>query len=119
MTRLYIWGARLCLMATVCPPAFAVPPSDGFAEDAQILGVGAGLSCGQWLSSRKGGRSADAEQWVLGFVSGAAVFFANKLMDSDPDAVTAWIDQYCGSYPLSSLHAASSKVVEALMSVER
>src|SRR4051794_16982599 len=80
------------------------------ASQAQVraLGPGVGVSCGVWLEAR-----TDAEgplvfgllSWVLGYISGAAVYgsVGDVLRDTDLDGVATWLDNYCRAHPAEYL----------------
>jgi hypothetical protein len=98
-------------------PAHAVPPG-------QYNGYGAGTqSCGQWLASRLHGQEVLPHQsdanpnnlsWVLGWLSAAGYYLPSALRDTDPDAVAAWVDNYCREHPLEKLQVAAASLVDEL-----
>jgi hypothetical protein len=76
-----------------------------------------GVSCGKWTNTPK--RSPQHEiyrQWVVGFVSG--VNFENAegdfLRNTDSDALTPWIDNYCRQNPLHHITQAMIELVKVL-----
>jgi hypothetical protein len=91
------------------------------AQAAPILGSGA-MSCGKWLANRTGDGLVHQElhfsekQWVLGWLSAASVYNvrASGLRETDADAVTAWVDKYCGEHPLDLIAAAADSLVDEL-----
>jgi hypothetical protein len=88
---------------------------------AQYIGFG-DKSCGTWALERRNQSTAALvySAWVAGYVSG--VNTANVIDNKSPDflkrtdgaAITAWIDNYCSSYPLSTLLDASIKLINTL-----
>ncbi len=79
---------------------------------------GAGLaSCGTWTADRLEKTSLVVEQWVLGFLSGVGLAGQAKGIDplagTDPEAVRAWIDNYCRSNPLKQIYEAAIAFVVA------
>lgn len=78
-----------------------------------VYGHGA-LSCGQWVTRQKEGRSDTVVTWVVAFVSGAGYTAPYTLKKTDADAMTVWIDNYCSANPLDSISNASGRLVDAL-----
>lgn len=81
---------------------------------------GSGIqSCGSWTANRAKGPSAPLfytnSTWVLGFLSG--VGYASPPHDPlhglDAEAVLAWVDNYCGAYPLDNIATAAGAFVIA------
>ena len=70
---------------------------------------GSGVSsCGTWVNDRgRGGAVMYAdEEWVLGFIAGAAWIGPSDLdplHGLDANAVIVWIDNYCQAKPLSRI----------------
>jgi hypothetical protein len=93
----------------------------GSAGDAwakvQILGPGAGTSCGTWLEDRDANRAGVDESWILGFLSGIGYALGERgidpLHDTDHNGVTAWIDNYCRGHPIDLISAAAAALVTA------
>jgi hypothetical protein len=87
------------------------------ATDRMAFGEGVS-SCGAWTQERKRDtqRAQMQRAWVLGFVSGADVYEGLEfLRQTDADAILAWVDNYCGSYPLERIYDAAIKLVEELI----
>jgi len=94
------------------------------------FGVGR-MSCGSWLSARRWSPGdsnlllsdkGEAEQWVLGYVSGVNSYGMTQLAQSknvtegtDGPGMLAWIDQYCHQTPLDSVFDAAVKLVNELI----
>ncbi len=80
---------------------------------AQNVIMGAGVaSCGTWTADQRApkasNRSIQGEQWVLGFLSSAAMSYdIDPLKDVDADGVWAWFDNYCQANPLTSITQAA------------
>jgi hypothetical protein len=82
-----------------------------------------GSSCGKWTQERQS-RSAGAHlsaQWVAAYLSGKN--FESTFLDEqdDPlrgapdfDGLMAWIDNYCGSHPLETVHKAADQLMDEL-----
>jgi hypothetical protein len=91
--------------------------SDDRKGGIEISGWG-GRSCGKWISARSDHPNFFThEEWVLGFLSGAAVYdteqHLNPLSGTDRYAVVAWIDKYCRDHPLKLvIEAAQAFVME-------
>jgi hypothetical protein len=71
-----------------------------------VRGYGAGAaSCGRWLaSSQNSTERIVIGMWVLSWVSAANYYKAHgELKDTDPDAITAWLDKYCHDQPLDDI----------------
>jgi hypothetical protein len=97
------------LAALMVSPIFAAA-----GQSVTLTGLGTG-PCGTWTAVRHDRKAADAEQWVVGFLSGAAVFSKDlaPLNGVDADAVWAWIDRYCRAHPLDALSEAGKSFVVA------
>ena len=87
---------------------------------AAFVEIGAGLdSCGTWTADRRspGGSAAlQDEQWVLGFLTGAAdigPIDADPMRDVDAHAIWAWIDNYCRAKPLDKIIKAAEAFYRA------
>jgi hypothetical protein len=94
-------------------------------QGVQVYGPMPSPSCGAWTAARTS-RSGDTiayEYWLMGFVSGRNWFepSANGGVRSanDPQALEAWVDEYCKAHPLDNLVAASLKLVDELRRRER
>jgi hypothetical protein len=77
-----------------------------------VGGVGL-MSCGSWTAHR----SLNAQQWVLGFLSGVGLAGQADAIDplsgTDAEAVWAWIDNYCRSNPLKQIADAAVAFIVA------
>jgi hypothetical protein len=97
--------------------AAAIQATAGTAGTGRITVYGAGTgSCGKWLAS-----STDVEDrllkvnWVLGWVSAAGHYEVHgDLKETDSDAITAWVDNYCRGSPLKDISDAAAALVRAL-----
>jgi hypothetical protein len=85
---------------------FTVSLMTGQMEANAYSANGSGtLSCGSWTANRRAGADSalQAEQWVLGFLSGIGFVSQNgddPLKHTDPDGVWGWMDNYCGDHPI-------------------
>ena len=80
------------------------------------LDYGAGQqSCGAWTShfSSPGYHTVD-QQWLLGFVSGTS-YEGTVLSETDGNAITAWVDNYCAQHPLDNVATAAGRLVDVLV----
>ena len=93
---------------------------------APIRGSGA-TSCGSWLKERRNGTYAIDLNWILGFVSAYnhyiyldSVTSGNGIFGSaDPEAVAAWMDNYCNANPLSTPYSGSVELIEELRKMKK
>lgn len=84
------------------------------AEKVVVIGAG-GVSCGTWTANRNQPIGGLHEQWLEGFVSGAAIMSGKDLIrGTDGDALYAWADNYCLAHPLDSLSDAAIALVRTL-----
>ena len=89
-----------------------------------IKGSGA-KSCGSWLKERRNGTYALDLNWILGFISAYNHYIDNEshsngvFGSADPEAVAAWMDNYCGENPLSNPYTGSVKLIEELREKRR
>jgi hypothetical protein len=89
------------------------------AASAQtIRGVGA-RPCAEWSQARHGGgRDYEAEQWVLGYLSGVnagATAHGGALLTGNEGTIFAEVDNYCGSHQADMIWAA----VKAYLAMSR
>ena len=77
-----------------------------------IRGVGA-RPCAEWLQARgDNGRDFEAEQWTLGYLSGANAAREGALFRAtDEKAIFASVDAYCGAHPQDMLWNAVKSVL--------
>lgn len=78
------------------------------AQGATVAGAGAGVSCGRWTAMRHQSAYASTglEIWVLGFLSGVAIFGADgqdPLATTDAEGVFGSMDDYCRTRPTMPL----------------
>jgi hypothetical protein len=89
----------------------ATPPADA---DVQVIGAGL-TPCWSWTADRAARSYAEVgdEQWVVGYLSAAAVWAPNlkPLRGVDAEAVFAWMDNYCRAHPLVILGEAAKAFV--------
>jgi len=87
---------RLTLVLLLCLPA-------GIARAQMIRGAG-GRPCADWVQARRGGgRDFEAEQWALGYLSGAAVAAGSHASVPEEKTIYASIDGYCGAHEADPL----------------
>jgi len=81
-----------------------------------MVGYGAGgPSCGKWLAERKGTNWYTMGQWLLGWLTAAGYYnVRGGLRETDSDAATAWVDNYCREHPLDNLVVAPGHLVDEL-----
>lgn len=79
------------------------------AKAVTIMGTGV-ESCGTWLQHRSEGPYGDL-QWVLGYLSGAAMWGSKDSLRWDANAVWYWLDNYCQTHPVSNLSDALSAYI--------
>ena len=76
------------------------------ARTVNILGTGTS-SCGFWLELRTVRTADTPQQWVLGYLSGKAIWTGNDLLkDVDAFAVWYWLDNYCKDHPTNTIEQA-------------
>jgi hypothetical protein len=82
-------------------------------------GIGA-ASCGVWVKDRQG-KSIEAvtaarqdEQWVVGFISGAAYGgVGDPLAGTDAAGAWTWIDRYCAANRAAPIISAAQAFIRA------
>jgi len=85
------------------------------AKTVTVGGVSA-ASCGVWMATRRDHSASGHEQWILGYLSGAADNTSgrvNPLERLDYYAVTAWMDNYCQAHPLDDMLKAGRSFIVA------
>jgi hypothetical protein len=100
-----------CLMLV-----FAALAANGASGQQTYTAIGAGnSSCGAWTMERRPPYDGAAlnTQWVVGFLSGVGFMGKSEGVDPlrgvvDPNAVVAWIDNWCSSHPLNSIAEAAA-----------
>jgi hypothetical protein len=77
------------------------PAQDAKSQAVRTAGAGSIERCDRWLKARKSRNFSDLGNWALGFISGVAIYTEslNPLERIEPDAVLAWLDQYCQRRP--------------------
>jgi hypothetical protein len=110
---------RAWLLALV----LALPAASATAESVRIFGSG-NDTCGAYLKAHQPSRSTvgfSEDNWIMGYV---AAFETSELngshhlaiaMDQDPDALVAWITNYCREHPLDPIYEASDSLVAELI----
>jgi hypothetical protein len=113
-------AAILAISIATAAIAEPLPPAQD-QEGVIAFGIG-GRSCGNWTQWRQS-KSVNAglsTQWVAGFLSGKNTQsdFSNPqddpLRGADFAGLMAWIDNYCSSHPLESIHAAANMLMDEL-----
>ncbi len=103
-------------------------PSAGSRQDGTVAvyGQGVSVSCGAWTEDRAtaiaGGSTRAANMswtWVVGYVSGAGVWFDGRIAETDSDAIRAFVDKHCRENPLDRLVDASNALVRTLNPKDR
>ncbi|MBB1361835.1 MULTISPECIES: hypothetical protein [unclassified Shewanella] len=90
--------------------------SDSASGEFMAYGLGS-VSCGKYSSLSKNGSGHDmANQWVLGFVTAKneSLHFekVNSYLEGlDTQAITKYIENYCGTNPLDQLYSAANRLV--------
>jgi hypothetical protein len=94
------------------PVILAVALMTGSGQDmVNMIGLG-NASCGKWIEVRCDRRDLAFEQWVLGFLSGAAWKGPqDPLHEVGTAAVDAWMDNYCRAHPLEAIVDAAEAFV--------
>lgn len=107
------FGARLIAAITsalvIATPLVAQGNSPR-REGIIVLGPSNYPSCGQWTAARTTPGdmvSAQYQMWALGFLSGLnwaqTHTRGDKLLTTDSQAVSSWIDLFCRNHPLEPL----------------
>ena len=103
----------LAALATV---ALLVTNSNGIAEPRMQRGIG-GYSCGAWTEALQSNSSERPlmGNCVIGYLNGVNMRDSQDiLLTTDPDAIVAWMDNYCGSHPLDQVWTGAFHLVEEL-----
>ena len=71
------------------------------SHSVRTAGAGSIERWERWLADRKSHNFSDMGNWALGFISGVAIYTEglNRLERIEPDAVLAWLDEYCRPRP--------------------
>jgi len=91
------------------------------AGAGEIKGAGA-TTCGAWLRDRQHNDHFSQLNWVLGYISSYNMFVyngkdPNGIFGSvDPEAIQAWLDNYCREYPLDPVARGATTLVNELKS---
>lgn len=106
--------ARVVILAAVMLVALARPAS---SEPRKQIGLGA-HTCGTWTQERQAEVANGMRNWVIGFVNGANVYDSGPdfLLQTDPNAIVAWMDNYCRSNPLENIFTGAYLLVQELRS---
>ena len=112
----------LCIAVCAASPSAAKGPSSADSPVTVITPNSAGMpSCGAWTTARanpSNGGAAQYEKWVWGFESGLnfARFDArgDVLRNTDTEALSGWVDEYCRGHPLDTLVEAVIKLDKEL-----
>jgi hypothetical protein len=83
--------------------------------DYAMIGLG-GSSCGSWSAWRRDRLAGDAQQWVVGFLSGIGFVGDdgdNPLRSVDAQGVWAWVDNHCRANPIDKISAAAKAFYRA------
>lgn len=104
--------------------ASATIPQAAAAEKPLVatFGFPGAQSCGTWTASRTNPAANDLrdeilEGWVMGFVTGHNFYNESASMTGygvSPDALFAWVDNYCAANPLENIITAAAELVKAL-----
>jgi hypothetical protein len=107
---------RVTMLAAAMLVAASVQAS---SAPKKVIGTGA-YSCGTWTQERRSGTGSDAlmGNWVVGYVSGANVYDSGPdfLLQTDPNGIVAWVDNYCTSRPLENVFNGAHVLVQELRS---
>jgi hypothetical protein len=101
------------ILAVLIVGLMAVAPVE--AQAWRVIGAGVD-SCGTWTEDRRvrGVGAQQDQQWVVGFLSGAAFTGPNLDPSNNMDAqgIWAWVDNYCHSNPIKTIRDAAEDFVE-------
>ena len=80
--------------------------------------MGGGYTCGTWTEARQSNspeRTA-LSNWVIGYVNGVNMRESQQdiLLRTDPNAIVAWMDNYCGAHPLDQVWTGAFHLVKEL-----
>lgn len=109
-------GVRAALVALAVAASTAAPAPAAEAPRLTMIGLGAGTSCADWITS---GRSDEGvEQWAFGFASAVAAGAQLRRGDDplaalDPDTIHAWLADHYRSRPDDGLSVALVRMVFA------
>jgi hypothetical protein len=114
-------GKRFWKMTVICVAVVVGSASDGRGETPGAVTIaGAGTaSCQTWSTTKLQGGSDSLEQWIFGFLSGAAYGRHGKPSQPNPrhgtDAVSvlSWIDKYCLSHSDAPVASAARAFIVA------
>lgn len=106
MIRTFLLTVAIMITASATP-AIAVT----------IQGVGA-VTCGRWMESTRTQEGVlHSMSWVLGYLSGAAVFGSSgsdPFSKTDQAAIQAWVTNYCAAHPLDRVSVAVNILIKEL-----
>ena len=97
---------RALILAILMTPAALLgsPPAEA-AKTVTVGGVSAS-TCGKWTAVRRENAATAHEQWILGYLSGAADNASGRVDPLDRldfYAITSWMDKYCRAHPLDDM----------------
>ena len=95
------------LMVSIAAPS----PADA------VKAIGVGLDpCGTWTADRtdRAVVTLPVEQWVVGYLSGVALWAPNldPMKGIDAQAVWAWMDYYCRAHPQVTIRDAAEVFIQ-------
>jgi len=110
-------GVNTRALATLATAVLLVTNLNGIAEARMQRGVG-GYTCGTWTEARQSNspeRTA-LSNWVIGYVNGVNMRESQQdiLLRTDPNAIVAWMDNYCGAHPLDQVWTGAFHLVKEL-----
>jgi hypothetical protein len=87
------------------------------APAVAVKAIGVGLNpCGTWTADRtdRGVVTLPVEQWVVGYLSGVALWAPNldPMKGIDAQAVWAWMDYYCRAHPQVTIRDAAEAFIQ-------
>jgi hypothetical protein len=113
--RVALWAGRVVVLVA------ALTASICAAGEYTILGAGS-RPCGSWLQARSqvSPEGAVMQSWLLGYITSINAHELSITKDiaegTKPDAMFAWIDDYCASHPLDSVARAAASLTGVLRS---
>ena len=90
------------------------------AEGRAVMGMGM-QSCGAWTKARQPSNAYERTRfrsWLAGYVSAMNLDpnTPDVLLDTDFEALSAWVDNYCQSNPLRQVATAADRLMDELRS---
>lgn len=110
---------RAMLVAAVMMVPYAQVAADNTDDPRMVFTPeSTPTSCGAWTEARQtqSVRAGLLQEWVWGFLSGMNLKSdkPDALLGTDPEGLTAWLDNYCRANPLATITEASVKLLEQL-----